>query len=275
MAKAALREAVREQWGDDALSEALRLGLNVLEDLHRGLNCFYGREQSTEPPKLSSPPGDVLWRRRNFSEWIEKGPAYTENVSVYRDDLEPAVVEYLKVTWWTDPVLELILVDALVYAEVSGFAEHQRMAMATSSFGFLRADNLNRSLAKIGTSRAWRSVWQAIRSFVFKWTIPAAVLIAVGESNMAAGVILATLYGAYLVRQAVFQVNAVGQDQTAVAVKLLGKMISVYDDLGRAPVSPSYMRELMLTTSREGASWPQAAFAVLDRAAKKDTFLWP
>lgn len=274
MIAAALRLATEEQWTTAKLEKALHNGLDILENLHYALNCYYGVHRNEPPPPLSSPPNDVLWRHRDMNKLISDGPKYQDGVAADRQALESATSAYMDVSWWRDPALELLLVDSLVYAEVNAFAEHQRFTMALSNWNAFRSGATERSLEQLGKKRLWREVWLFLLSLVFRWALPAGVILGIADSTPGTAAALAVLYSAYLIRQAIFKVHDAPNDAYTTAVKLLGKMTVVYAEIGRRPTSPKYLLELLLSSTKDGASWPQTAIALLDRATHRGDYVW-
>jgi hypothetical protein len=246
----------------------------------------FSDEESEEKQAEREKAEHTIWYHGNtlfaFQEGFES--EYSRKVEV--DSLREEARKYLLRPWMENEQLEWVIVDALTFSTVTGFGEEikQHAPGLVSVLGlnmayFSAKGNVNKMM--------WKRVQYGLTKFAIKLAVFIGGPIAVGwylwnvgyqDQVSIAGAIyigLLFLYFAYRFLRWIF-----GKKQQPELEKYeeyldtLNHMMTAYDILGGAVISPTAFREGLLDTARKGAAWPGAIFSILDHAIQRNPAIW-
>lgn len=233
--------------------------LKDLEDLGPGAERDWGEH--------------TIWRHGDLALAIKQGFGSKHQRKIEADELQREVIKYLSRPWMENSQLERIIVDALAYCEISGFAEHVKMGAFPFDGTYFQAGG-----------NVERMFWLRLQRRLVKATLLLGIPIGLGwyfwnhgygsEVMVAAagGAGLIMLYLGYrLVRWILGTKPQTGAEKNQ---ELLMHMCGVYDMLGKEVVSPTALREQLMETTRRGALWPGAMFSILDYAIRRNPVVW-
>lgn len=252
-------EAVDESEYEDRLVEANEL----LLDLELALN-----DQDYE--NLNSRPSIPIWFHRG-PEHVG-GTAKVEQEEIKRDMLLDAAAKYLSRQWMQHPEIEWILLDSLLFAEVTAYREAVMSGTAVGKVNWpyvFSGGNVQKTL--------YLRFAGAIVGWIVRYVLPVVIiwgLVAVGREGIALAVGVG--YGFYLLARLVtWPKRRAVRRKIQDAVSLLEKMSHAYSYCSPPVVNPSILRGYLDEATKAGARFDGAVFALLERIASRDasTFL--
>ena len=268
---------------DQAESEAARRDLTG-EDASRFLEDTFDLPAivQTSLHGYDSKPEDHesegIWRYQNIDKLISEGREALGNLTINQDDLSGVCRDLLQRPWLRLDELEWIVVSALVFREVFEFGETVKKGAGSFSQAWAYT-SAKGNVKKMG----WAKLRVAGFWWLVRWGLVAAGMYGAWdlvERNQYQGFSeFAVLCSSLLILLWLFIGFPIGRRAVKEArqkrAKLLMAMRDAYITMKPdGPLSPYQIRAAMLTAHEMGAVWPAGTFALLDRAAMRDTPAW-
>lgn len=255
--------SVAEGVDGDAYGRRLADANELLLDLELALN-----DQDFENVN-SRPPIPVWFHRR--PEHVA-GTAKIEQEEIKRDMLLDATAKYLSRTWLQHPEIDWILLDALIFAEVTAYRESvmSGAAIGTANWAYVfSGGDIQKTL--------YLRLAGAIAGLAARYLLPIALIWGLIYSGReGAAIATGAVYGLYLLSRLFSWPNRRAvRRKIRDASSLLEKMQQAYGYVSPPIVNPSILRGHLDDVTKAGARFDGAVFALLDRITGRDssTFL--
>ena len=230
--------------------------VDVIASLERGLHAY---DEDRQPRHI--------WVHRNASQ--VEGRTKAAGESITRDTLLEAAGKYLATPTLQHPEIDWILIDSLIYAELSAYREAVADGTALGTFNFWYVAS-GRDFRKALT---WGMLGRIV-SFVLRHGVQIAVILVaanVGRSGLAA--VVSVLYVWYVAGRIVRWF--ILRRKVRRAITILASMAGAYWHASPPVINPTILRASVDKAVEGGAVFDSALFSLLDRVAARDasTFL--
>lgn len=226
---------------EEAFSARVRDALSLVDDLQHGLHA------DTQVAGIWSHD----YKDHNLlSSTIKEGRQSSHRKEVDRTAVRDVALRYLQRPWMENHLLEWMIVDSLLYAEIVAFAEE--IVFDKEISGHVRSDR------------------RALFVGVPICAVGTGILTGHAITAITLGIIYAAL-GLWIVREAKMS----GQEKQ---VRLLNEMRLAYHHFetreGSIRDGLTISREQLVQVANKGAGWDNAAWAILDNAIRRTPPTW-
>lgn len=277
----ALAETIKTGGDGSAYSERLHQSYTVLRRaqaaLSGGKHQWWGSPAEDQARKAAE---RVMWQRRDPGRGYVEGYESRYQTSLREDQFNRCVADYLAQPWMRHPVLDWMLVDAIVTHELSRFGEAVKKAEEPGDpwrrGRYLRARGNLEELRNL----KWKAEFQLQlacaaffivvpllgigAAFHFDWTITGIWLLGIYTL-----VVINELWSLVvkLIRRSVPGPESSSQT-------LWREMYEVWRLLEGPVVNPMLVGAELARTTRRGARWNSAAWSIVVRAMEHDPLEW-
>lgn len=265
----------------------IRSALQTIQSIQDALNPKPRREEPESVQKKYESRLNALWWHHNVDAAFDGGTASPEMDYIEQNELSYAIRDYLKIPWLHDPILEFMMVDALVYAEVNGLGESIKEKIFKQRVGggleavtkYVKWDRSVRGIDKFAKSKeSSLLVWKLLGYVAVPLALYFGIKVWLGKSIAwsLAIIYVACIAGAMTLLEVLphfFPWRGKNED-VAILLPAFQEARGAYMVVGMHPWNPVYIKEILLIAARKGVIWKSGIFALIERAIARDPVLW-
>jgi predicted negative regulator of RcsB-dependent stress response len=275
--------------GEDSFQFEHRLhdAFDVLKSIRFATNQDV--RESAEKDELEEnefPPEHIVWHHGDTVRVFREGYNSEHSRKVEVDSLEEEAFKYLMRPWMESEFLEHLIVDALIFAEVTTFGESVKQSMPSGLGSLWDSINYDFYYSVHGDveKMTWKHLKYGLAKLALKTGFVTGIPIIAGwyfwsrgyhdQVTLVGLVYSAIVIAVLLMKKVMRQLRGQQPSPYEKKYELWQKMFRAYALLQKQVVSPTYLRDQLLAVAKEGAIWPSAIFAVLDHAIKRNPAIW-
>jgi len=234
-----------------------------------------------------------FWRHRQARVVLERGYTNPEFIRLDPTELVAAAEFYLNLPWLRHPLVDWVLVDAMMANELISFGEEIKKGpwvtkslfapWAFGTYAECKGDLFQMTKKQYAANV---QVWLiGVGVFIVLPLYLAYVAATTSNHSLAKwlGWGVAIYGGLYLLGKAVqivayaahrFRMRGKERHPKKILLNLYGKMEAAYNTLAAGAISPRKLRELLDSSTAEGAVWPAPVLPLVDRVIERDGAVW-
>ncbi len=241
-------------------------------------------EDEQDKYEYSNKEAHELWSHGNIYGAFHEGFESKHSKKIDKEWLTQQAIKYLHRPWMENELMEWIIVDSLMFGEISGFGESIKQYSPTKFLNinpqyYVAKGNIDK-MDRQNIKKYFETLTNKIIGFV-------AVPFLIGFYSyhkfskewvvLASIVYFSLLSISLLIRKTYFSVTRKYKKEVVATndnIELFGAMFSIYEILKSSTISPTYLRDRLIETSRRGAVWPSAVLMIVDHAVNRNPAIW-
>ena len=256
---------VRQRGDANRYQHQLRDACNVLDTIRDA--CWSNWLPSENPRRAPQ----TLWAWPDDGaliecpkEWLEKSPASL-------DELDSAMAEYLKRPWMRHDIIDVSVINALLFTELAMYADEVRSGRPFGMINWSYLFSGGNPLKQLGFSLLGR-----LLRFLMAWVMLPAIAVAfLAYGYQTAALVTFSIWGLYVLYRIItiparFRLGKARQKAAEKATEILTAMEKAWHAAKGRTISPSRLRELVLAAEERGAGFRPVLHALIDRAIQRD-----
>jgi len=281
----ALAEAQRQALDDFAFTELMGAAIDVLTGIQSAMNPL-ANHHLTSTRELTEQhrqeigarlweherkidPNGVIWGHRELRSSMNS-KADNRDFWPYIDlaQLESACHEYLEHGWMQCRDLDWLFVDGFMYVEAFEFGKR----IFPKLYGDRSLDWIVNKIDK-GKMESRSARWELMGAIL---TLGISGFVGFGawrDHGLWAGILAFMAAGAITTMSSSSAQRGDEQSRQQL-LDLWSTMCALYGTVSQRPMSPSYLREILMQSTAKGISWPVAIFPVIEKAISRNPALW-
>ena len=282
--------SIKTNENEDDFENRLYDAVEIVDDLRHAISGQNQPEveeevedKDLEEKQIKKQDHDV-WFHGNIQGAFYQGFESEHSKKVDKDWLTEQAIKYLHRPWMENELLEWILVDSLMFGEVTGFGEGIKQYSSEDRFNlnqnyYSAKGNIEKMKKKILKENFENLGAKFVVFFIFPLLIAFFSYHIFSKDWAVLGSVayFSLLIFFFFIRGAFRLLTRKGKNQEKAinkSMELFDSMSGAYDILKDGTISPKYLREKLYETSQLGAVWPSAVFMIVDHAVKRNPAIW-
>lgn len=271
----------------DEILRGIQSALKTIEDLYgsRSDRSELPDEERERLLRDEEEENRILWRRRDPKISFHEGTDSDHHYTPDRDSLIYEAAGYLEQSWMSHPVLDYVLIDALVTNELCAFGEALKrdlMRFPRDQIGMNKVYYENKgNLKKMGSFNSG-DAWDRLAKWALLLVVIPVISLLFARQGFDFGGMalwiwawgLAAYIGYKLLIWTIRRLSRQEPDLETRSLKLWDKMYEVWRMLEGPVINPTMLRDELMKTREAGAVWDPPIYALVDRAIARDPTAW-